>query len=171
VLSGALADAVRRETALAVTYHWGVTQQTVTGWRKALDVPPVTDGTRAAKREHFAEPWADDVRAKAHAKARDPARREKIAAGRRGKPLPAHVAETMREGRTGKPHDEASRRKMSAARRRRGTRPPLAGRPWTDAEDEPVRTLSPAEAARETGRTPKAVCHRRRKLGLPDGRR
>jgi hypothetical protein len=78
VVSRGLAKAVRQETALAVAYHWDVTPQTVTVWRKALGVPPVTDGTRQAKREHFAEPWVDDTRAKAHAKAPDPARRAKI---------------------------------------------------------------------------------------------
>jgi hypothetical protein len=59
---------------------------------------------------------------------------------------------------------------MSEAQRRRGTRPPKAGRPWTEAEDEAVRTLRPAEAARRTGRTLGAVYDRRRDLGLADGR-
>jgi len=54
--------------------------------------------------------------------------------------------------------------------RARGTRPPKAGRPWTAAEDEAIRTLRPAEAARETGRTLGAVNGRRRELRLPDGR-
>jgi NUMOD3 motif len=165
-----LAKAVRRETELAVAYHWGVCLSTVTAWKKALGVPAVTRGTREAKREHFAEPWADETRAKAHAKLRDAARREKIAASKRGKPRPPHVIEAMREGRTGKPHSEEARRKMSEAQRRRGTRPPKAGKPWTEDEDEAVRTLPGAEAAEATGRTLKAVWDRRRELELPDGR-
>lgn len=145
VLFGALAEAVRRETALAVAYHWGVSPQTVTGWRKALGVGAVTDSTRAAKQEHFAEPWADEAREKAHAKAQDPARREKIAAGRRGRSRPAHVVDAMREGR--------------------------GALPWTAEDDELVRTLPPAEAARRTGHPLRSVYRRRRALGLPDGRR
>lgn len=39
-----LARAVRRESASAVAYWWGVTAQTVTRWRKALGVVGPTDG-------------------------------------------------------------------------------------------------------------------------------
>jgi hypothetical protein len=74
------------------------------------------------------EPWAVEARAKAHAKAGDPARREKIAAARRGKPRLPHVIEAMAEARRGVPHSAETRRKMSEAHKRRGTRPPLADR-------------------------------------------
>jgi hypothetical protein len=43
------------------------------------------------------------------------------------------------------------------------------GRPWTPREDELLRTLPPAEAARRTGRTLLAVYVRCHELGLPDG--
>jgi hypothetical protein len=39
-------------------------------------------------------------------------------------------------------------------------------RPWTAAEDELLRTLSPREAAGRTGRTLSAVYHRRLRLGV-----
>jgi hypothetical protein len=49
-----------------------------------------------------------------------------------------------------------------------------AGRPggldWTREEDRLVRTLTPAEAARRTGRTLTAVYRRRHTLKVPDGR-
>jgi hypothetical protein len=45
VLCGALVDAVRRESAQAVAYWWGVTAQTVTHWRRALGVGVVNEGT------------------------------------------------------------------------------------------------------------------------------
>jgi hypothetical protein len=54
--------------------------------------------------------------------------------------------------------------------RRWGPRPGRWGR-WTEAEDELVRTLPPAEAARRTGRTLAAVYVRRGALGLHDARR
>jgi hypothetical protein len=60
---------------------------------------------------------------------------------------------------------------MSEAHRRRGTRPPKAGPPWSAAEDALLPGLPAVEAARRTGRTPGAVYARRRKLRLPDGRR
>src|SRR5262245_47938132 len=173
VYSG-LARAVRRESELAVARWWGVTPQTVWKWRKALGVGAATEGTSRLRRDHFAEPWAEAARAKAHAQSRDAeadaGRRAKIAAAKRGKPRPRHIIEAMAAGRRGKPHTAGARRKMSAAHRRRGTRPPRASRPWTAAEDGMLRQLPAAEVAQRTGRTLGEVYGRRRVLELLDGR-
>src|SRR5262249_15225739 len=67
-------------------------------------------------------------------------------------------------------HSDETRRKMSAAHRKRGTRPPAVGVEWSPAEDELVRALSAAEAAARTGRTLSAVYMRRRRLQVADGR-
>ena len=49
----------------------------------------------------------------------------------------------------------------------RGTgRPRRRSRPWTAEEEELVRTLPPAEAARRTGRSLEAVYVRRYRLGI-----
>jgi hypothetical protein len=170
ILYGDLAKAVRRESNQAVAFWWGVTPQTVTVWRKALGVPPTTAGTSKLRSAHFLEPWAKRAQRKAWAKARDPERRAKIAAARRGKPRSSQVIEAMRKANLGNRHSAESRRKMSEAHKRRGTRPPLAGRPWTAEEDALIATLSASEAAKRTGRTVSAVNKRRRKLGMPDGR-
>jgi hypothetical protein len=55
---------------------------------------------------------------------------------------------------------------------RHGRRPALgrAG-PWTAAQDQLLRTLTPAEAARRTGRPLRAVYMRRHLLRLPDARK
>src|SRR5262249_26605268 len=110
-----------------------------------------------------------------HAKSRDPeadaARREKIAAAKRGKPRPRHVIEAMRKANLGRKHTGEARAKMSEAHRARGTRPPWLGPPWSPKEDALVRRLPAAEAAARTGRTLAAVYSRRRALRLPDGRR
>jgi hypothetical protein len=42
---------------------------------------------------------------------------------------------------------------------------------WTAQQDDLVRTLSPAEAARKTGRPLGAIYKRRQRLRVPDGRR
>ncbi len=47
ILCGALVEAVRRESAKAVAYWWGVGKFTVWKWRKALGVDRLTDGTSA----------------------------------------------------------------------------------------------------------------------------
>src|SRR4029077_7533342 len=45
ILCGDLVKAVRRESNQAVCRWWGVMPQTVTAWRKALDVPQGNEGT------------------------------------------------------------------------------------------------------------------------------
>jgi hypothetical protein len=171
VVYGGLGKAVRRESEQAVAPHWGVGHCSVWQWRKALGIGATTEGTSRLRRDHFAEPWAEETRQKAWAKARDPERRAKIAAAKRGKPRPPYVIEALRAVNRGRPLSAETRRKMSEAHKRRGTRPPKAGRPWTAFEDRLARKLPVAEAARRTGRTDSAVKCRRRLLGLPDGRR
>ena len=144
---------------------------TVTLWRRALGVGHVREGTHRLRSDLAYEPGPTAGRKKGQAKNSDPARRAKLAAAKRGKPSPPHVVEAMRKGRLGTPHSAEARAEMSAAHKRRGTRPPKAGRPWTAEEDALVRTLPAAEAARRTGRTLVAAWSRRRVLGLPDGRR
>jgi hypothetical protein len=98
--------------------------------------------------------------------------RAKIAAARRGRPCPRHVVEAMRAANLGRPLSAETRRKMSEAHRRLGTRPPKAGRPWTPEEDGLITgELPPMEVAVRTGRTLSTVYQRRGVLGLPDGRR
>ena len=149
---GDLAAAVRRESVEAVARWWGVAPSVVSKWRTALGVPRDNEGTLRLR----------------EAAAADPDRRERIAAARTGKARPRHVVEAMRQGRTGKPHTDEARRKMSEANKRRGTIPPAAGRPWTVDEDDAVRTLSPKDAAERTGRTLTAVYSRRSVLKVKD---
>jgi hypothetical protein len=170
VVYGHLVDALESESNIAICHWWGVTPQTVSKWRKALGVGPATDGTSKLLSANALEEAVVEGLKKAQSKARDPARRAKIAAARRGKPRPKHVIRAMRNGRTGKPQSAEARKKMSEAHKRRGTRPPKAGVPWTAEEDQLVRELSAAEAAKHTGRTLRAVYTRRSELRLPDGR-
>jgi hypothetical protein len=155
-----------------VAHWWGISPLTVWTWRKALGVGPVTEGTRRLKSAHAPGPAGTAALVKAQAKAQDPERRAKIAASRRGKPRPRHVIEAMRAANLGRQHTDQTRRRMSEAHRRPGTRPPKAGRAWTAAEDAPLTAgLPAAEVAGRTGRTLTAAYKRRGQLGLPDGRR
>jgi len=171
VVYGALARAVRRESNQAVAKAWGVTPQTVTVWRKALDVKTVNDGTFRLMRERALTPeFQKTVLSKAWARLRDPDVREKMAASRRGKPLSPAAIERLRAANLGRKLSAEHRRKLSKAQRRRGTWPPAAGRPWSKEEDQVLRTMRPKYAAKKTGRTLAAVLGRRNKLKLPDGR-
>jgi hypothetical protein len=73
----------------------------------------------------------------------------------------------LREGHRGLPGGDSLARLL--ARRGRGNRPRGGGgRGWIAGEDELVRTLPPAEAARRIRRSVLAVHIRRHELGLPD---
>jgi NUMOD3 motif len=74
------------------------------------------------------------------------------------------------EAHRGRKHTSEARAKMSAAQRRRGARPPKAGRAWTAEEDALVRTLPAFEVVSRTGRTLQTVYSRRSVLGLNEGR-
>jgi len=127
-------------------------------------------GTTRLRQAYFRELSA--TTAKAHSKARDPGRREKIAAAMRGKARPASIVEALRKANVGRKASDEARRKMSEAHKRRGTRPPWIGPAWSEAEDQLVASGPIAESARQTGRTVGAVKSRRvvlRRLGVEIG--
>jgi Ni/Co efflux regulator RcnB len=175
ILFDVLADAVRIESNQAVAHWWGVSGQSVTKWRKTLGIPANTSGTLKLRSDYTREPNVAIGLKRAQEKQldgrRDKARRQKIAAAKRGKKRPKHVIEALRQSHLGKPLSKATRQKMSKSHKRRGTRPPAAGEPWTAEEDAILCTCTPTEAATQTGRTRAAVGSRRSRLGLPDGRR
>jgi hypothetical protein len=117
-----------------------------------------TSGTRRLRSAYALEPAITAARLKGQARAKAPAIRAKIAASRRGRPSPRHVVEALRAANLGRSLSAETRRKMSEAHRRRGTRPPRAGRPWTVAEDALLTAgLSAVEVAARTRRTLGAV--------------
>jgi hypothetical protein len=165
-----LAKAVRRESEVAVAHHWGVDEQTVGKWRKALGVGATTEGTSKLRSDYAQEPAVVAGLRKAQAKSGDPGRRAKLSAAMRGRKMDRRVVEALAARRRGTRHTQESRRKMSEAHRRRGTLVPGTV-VWTEREDDLVRSLPAPEAARRTGRPIGAVWTRRRRLGVPDGRR
>jgi hypothetical protein len=134
IVSGDLADAIRRESNQAICFWFGVTGQTVSKWRKSLGVGLTNEGTHRLRSAYTDEPWAVEARAKAHAKTGDPERCAKISAAKRGKPRPTPPGWVPN------------------------------GTAWTAEADEWVQTLPPKEAARRTCRTLAAVYRRRWQL-------
>lgn len=171
VVYGGLADAVRRESNLAVCHWWGITSQTVTKWRKALDVEPLNAGSRELFVRYGREERALEALPLARSAASRPESRRKIAESRRGRPRPKSVIRAMRKAARGRVASDEARRKLSEAHKARGTKPPKAGRDWTGAEDDLLRTLTPHAVVEATERSLHAVYLRRHELGLPDGRR
>jgi hypothetical protein len=136
IVYGDLARAVRTESNQAVCFWFGITPQTVSKWRKALGVGLTNAGTHRLRSDYQQAPWARRARAKAVAKARDPDRRAKIAAAKRGRARPTPPGWVPN------------------------------GTAWTEAADELVRTLPPAEAAERTGHPLGSIYTRRYELGV-----
>ena len=152
VIYHGLKRAIEKESNQGVAHWWGVSRGTVRRWRRALAVPRKTPGTVRTL----------DVTLKAES------RRSKIAASRVGKPRPKHVMEAVRKANLGRPLSSETRKKMSEAHRKRGTRPPWLNPAWSQREDKLLRDRLPtAEVVKRTGRTATAVCLRRLKLKLP----
>ena len=128
IVFGGLAAAVRRESNQAVGHWFGVGAATVARWREALGAAKLNAGSARLRQSV----------------ARDPDRRAKIAAAKRGSARPTPLGWVPN------------------------------GIPWTEAADELVRTLPPAEAAERTGHPLGSVYTRRYELGVSrrrEGRR
>jgi hypothetical protein len=102
ILCGDLVKAIRRESATAVARWWGVTNATVSHWRRSLNVGPETEGTVARRRELFAERLTEEVIA-----------RRTIASAiasqkMRGRKKPRHVIEAMGKANLGRKNSPES---------------------------------------------------------------
>jgi hypothetical protein len=138
VVTKGLLHAIRHESNQAVCEWWGVAPGTVSKWRGLLGVPATNDGTHRLRRAHGKE-RVDEFVAAVVDTTRDPARRAKIAAARRGKPRPPHVVALLRTMYKGKRLSTATRRKMSKTHKRRETRPPWLNPAWSAAEEAPAQ--------------------------------
>jgi hypothetical protein len=150
VLCGALADAVRREAALAVARWWGVSHAAVRRWRRALGVGATTEGTSRLKAAAASRPRSLATPARGREEAKPPEAGAKSSAAKRGRPW-------------GTPQSAEARAKISATHRRLGIRPPTGGPPWTPEQDALLH-LPAEEVAARTGRSVMAVRVRRAKL-------
>jgi hypothetical protein len=167
ILCGDLVKAIRRESNIAVCYWWGITPQTVTAWRKALDVPMMNEGTSRLQLKYTPERLTPDALPKARKALRFPDVREKMAAVKRGIPRPRHVIEAMRKANLGRRLSAERRRKIGTTIKARGVRPPWLAPAWKKAEDRLLGKLPDAEVARRTGRSIVAVRGRRQALRIP----
>jgi hypothetical protein len=172
ILYGDILKAIRLESRQAVAHWFGVSQWQVGNWRNQLGIAgEYIEGTHRLRKAYGREPWFKDAQRLAWAKSQDPARREKIAESKRGKPRPAHVVAKMRTANVGKKVTPETREKMSKTHRARGTRPPWLNPAWSKREDALLAKVPVVEVAERTGRTVVACRLRRSRLGLPDGRR
>jgi hypothetical protein len=175
VVYGALAEAVRRDSNQAVAHWFGVKPNTLSLWRKALEVRRTNEGTGRLRRAYGAEDWFAGVRAKGQSARWTDDRRAEMSAKLKGRTYGPEALANIRAGHQRKtytkhtPEAKTKMRAAAAARLARGQVP--NGRAWTPGEDDLVRTLPAPAAAGQTGRPITHVYKRRRKLKVPDGRR
>lgn len=172
VVTEGLVRAVRQESVLAVSYWWGITDRTVTVWRRALGVPGLNEGSHRLRVKHGKSPtWRRRILRKAWAKANDPERIAKLAATLKGRQLPGNATQAALAARRAS-LDEASIRRLKRLYAKKSHIAPQIGprwkRIWSAREDHWVKTLPPSDAIRKTGRSAEAVYCRRRTLGIVD---
>ncbi len=97
VLCGELIRAVERESEIAVAHHWGVRQEMVWKWRRALKVPAMTLGSRRLRVEYASETLTPEVRSKARDAMHSPDVRAKLSAVRTGRPVHPSTAAALLE--------------------------------------------------------------------------
>lgn len=93
ILTGDLVRAVKTESEIAISYHWGVGITTIWKWRKALGVGRVTPGTKVLYQKLKPEKLPEDIAELGRELTKTPEALEKMATTKRGKKLPPRSPE------------------------------------------------------------------------------
>src|SRR5262249_35679369 len=153
-----LVRALRRESASAIAYWWGVSICTVWRGRTALNVGEFTDGTRALHSRRISERLLDeDALAAALKQLHTPGVVARRAAARRGKPMPTHVKIAIAKAKRGRKLSLETRRRMSEAQKRRDPATQVLGVVWTSEEEALLGTMTDRDVGEAIGRTTHAV--------------
>jgi hypothetical protein len=170
IVCGDLIRAVQTESEIAVAHHWGVSPATVKNWRRALDVPRTTEGTRMLAVAYTPEKLTDEVHAQARAAMGRAEVRAKIRESKVGKPLHPNMVAAQREAAR-RPKPEAWRRAMAERMKEVWEHPEEHGLPpshrWTEEEVALLGTDHDAAIAVRLGVARHVVENKRRRLGIP----
>jgi hypothetical protein len=169
ILCGDLIRAVRTESETAVAHHWGVRYPTVWKWRRALNVGPITNGTRRLLIESAAETLSPEVRAKAKAAMHSAEVRAKLSAIRKGRRQHPNTTAAFREIAK-RPKSDEWKRAQSERSRKMWENPEAYGLParrkWTDEEIALLGTDTDRAIARALGVPIKHVTNERVRRGI-----
>jgi hypothetical protein len=170
ILCGDLIRAVRVESEIAVAHHWGVTEGTVCLWRRALGVPPITNGTRRLRIEIAAEVLTPEVHRKAVEATCSPEARAKRSALLTGRAAHPNTVAGLLEAAK-RPKSEKWKRDLSQRTKALWEHPEEHGLPpshqWKDEEIALLGTDTDGAIARRLGLAKKRVSWKRAQLGIP----
>ncbi len=156
ILCGDLVRAVKQESEIAVAYHWGVSVAVVTKWRKALEVEPITVGTR-------------NLKSYVQSEAMTPALRGHLSRIKTGKPRKlTRRGEASLLAALHRPKSAQWFKAMTphfAARRGKPVDP--NDRVWTSKEEKLIGTMPDRAVAKRLERSVSAVTARRRLKAIP----
>ena len=169
IVCGDLVRAIRTESAVAVAHHWGVRRKAVWKWRKALGVPPMTNGSRRLRIEYAAEHFTPEFRAKSRAAMHSPEVRAKLSAARKGRPQhPNTIAACRALGK--RPKSEEWKRGMSERSRKMWANREAYGLPsrreWTEEQLAVIGTDSDRAVALALGLPRNVVAYQRARMGI-----
>ncbi len=170
IVCGDLIRAVQAESEIAVAHHWGVSPATVKNWRRALEVPRTTEGTRRLAVAYTPEKLTDDVRAMGRQAMGTPEVREKIRAAKVGRPLHPNMVAAQRVA-VSKPRPESWKRAMSSRMKEFWENAEEHGLPachrWTEEEIASLGADNDSVIAERLGVSRHVVENKRRRLGIP----
>jgi len=169
ILCGELIRAVRLESEIAVAHHWGVAQSTVGTWRRALEVPRMTLGSRRLRIEFATESLTPEVRAMARAAMHSTEVRAKLSAAKAGRPVHPNTIAALLEAAQ-RPKSDDWKRGQSERSRKMWQNPEAYGLPshrkWSDEQIALLGTDSDRAIAQVLGLTTNVVKYQRERLGI-----
>jgi hypothetical protein len=170
ILCGDLIRAVQTESSQGVAFHWGVKHGLVWRWRRALNVAPMTNGSRRLRIEYAVETLTPEVRAKAREAMHSTEVREKLSALRKGqRPHPNMLAAALEAVK--RPKSEKWKQGQSERSRKMWENPEAYGLPprrhWTDEEIALLGTDTDRAIAARLGVPLNAVKNKRARLDIP----
>lgn len=95
ILCGDLVRAVKMESAAAVAHNWGVTNDTVSTWRRKLGVGKMTPGTKQVWQDLMPTRLTADAIERGQRKSRRKTSRAKMAAAKSGIPMYANTRKAL----------------------------------------------------------------------------
>ncbi len=170
IVCGDLVRAIRTESELAVAHHWGVSSTTVVKWRRALNVPRMTNGSLRLVMDYASEKiHTPEAITKAKEALHSAEVRARLSAARKGRTQHPNTIAACRElGR--RPKSEEWKRGMSERSKRMWENPEAVGLParrkWTEKELALIGTDSDRVVAEVLGLPVNVVKSKRDRLGI-----